>query len=77
MPAWFDLKTYEASGSEDEAGIKKAAEIVNMIIEDEINIGIASERIVIGGFSQGGALAFYSALHTKYTVIEEGMRPKL
>jgi len=66
MPAWFDLTTYEPTGIEDEAGIKKAVEVVNKIIEEEIEIGIPSERIVIGGFSQGGALAFYTALHTKY-----------
>lgn len=62
MPAWFDLKTLEVNGPEDEAGIKKAAESVHAMIELEEKNGIPANRIVIGGFSQGGALALYSAL---------------
>lgn len=62
MPSWFDLKSLDASGEEDEPGIKKAAEGVHALINAEINSGIPSERIVLGGFSQGGALALYSAL---------------
>uniref|UniRef100_A0A1B6GVW1 palmitoyl-protein hydrolase n=1 Tax=Cuerna arida TaxID=1464854 RepID=A0A1B6GVW1_9HEMI len=62
MPSWFDLKSLEASGPEDEAGIKKAAESIHAMIEAEEKDGIPSHRIVLGGFSQGGALALYSAL---------------
>lgn len=62
MPSWFDLKSLEASGPEDEAGIKKAAESIHGMIEAEEKEGIPANRIVIGGFSQGGALALYSAL---------------
>lgn len=52
MPSWFDLKSLEASGPEDEAGIKKAAESVHAMIEAEEKTGTPSNRIVIGGFSQ-------------------------
>lgn len=52
MPSWFDLKSLEASGPEDEAGIKKAAESVHAMIEAEEKNGTPSNRIVIGGFSQ-------------------------
>uniref|UniRef100_A0A1B6I6J1 palmitoyl-protein hydrolase n=2 Tax=Homalodisca liturata TaxID=320908 RepID=A0A1B6I6J1_9HEMI len=62
MPSWFDLKSLEASGPEDEVGIKKAAESIHAMIEAEEKDGIPSHRIVLGGFSQGGALALYSAL---------------
>ncbi|KAL3278726.1 hypothetical protein HHI36_016256 [Cryptolaemus montrouzieri] len=62
MPSWFDLKTLDASGPEDEDGIKKATQMVHSMIEDEIKAGIPSNRIAIGGFSQGGALAIFSAL---------------
>lgn len=61
-PSWFDLLTLDANGPEDEPGIKKAAEIVKGLIDDEIKSGIPAERIMIGGFSQGGALALYVAL---------------
>lgn len=62
MPSWFDLKSLDISGPEDEDGIKKATLAVHEMINKEISDGIASNRIMIGGFSQGGALALYSAL---------------
>uniref|UniRef100_A0A4D5R9Z0 palmitoyl-protein hydrolase n=1 Tax=Scolopendra viridis TaxID=118503 RepID=A0A4D5R9Z0_SCOVI len=61
MPSWFDLMTLDASGPEDEEGIKKAATAVHQLIEQEEKSGIPSNRIFVGGFSQGGALAMYSA----------------
>ena len=66
MPSWFDLLSLDPAGKEDEAGIKKAAQIVDLIIEEEVKAGIPSERIMIGGFSQGGALSLYTSLHTKH-----------
>jgi len=42
---------------EDEAGILASARSIHAIIEEQINKGIPSERIILGGFSQGGALA--------------------
>lgn len=42
-------------------GIKRAAKLIHSMIEKEINGGIPAERILLGGFSQGGALALYSA----------------
>jgi len=66
MPSWFDLKSLDPSGPEDEAGVKAAAAYVNTLIEAEVAAGIPSERIVVGGFSQGGALALYTALTTPH-----------
>lgn len=62
MPSWFDIKSLSPSGSEDDVGIKTAAEGIKKIIDEEIKSGIPSDRIVLGGFSQGGALALYTAL---------------
>ncbi|XKL69195.1 hypothetical protein PGB90_006964 [Kerria lacca] len=62
MPAWFDIKGLDISSTEDIEGITKATTYVNSLIEKEISEGIPSERIILGGFSQGGALAIHSAL---------------
>ncbi|XP_042216231.1 acyl-protein thioesterase 1-like isoform X2 [Homarus americanus] len=66
MPSWFDLKSLDVDGPEDGDGIKKARDGIHHLIEEEVKNGIPHERIMLGGFSQGGALALYSTFtHTK------------
>ncbi len=62
MPHRFDILSLELGGNEDEAGIKRAAAEVHGMINNEIKAGISANRVILGGFSQGGALALYSAL---------------
>ncbi|XP_072227169.1 acyl-protein thioesterase 2 [Leuresthes tenuis] len=62
MPAWFDLMGLSPDDQEDESGIKKAAENIRAIIEHEVKNGIPPHRIILGGFSQGGALSLYTSL---------------
>ena len=62
MPAWYDLYGVTGSSKEDEDGIKNSQHYVNSLIQKELDRGIAAERIVIAGFSQGGAIALYTAL---------------
>ncbi|XP_053484715.1 acyl-protein thioesterase 1 isoform X2 [Ictalurus furcatus] len=64
MPSWFDIIGLGPDAVEDETGIKKAAESINALIDQEVKNGIPSHRIVLGGFSQGGALSLYTALKT-------------
>lgn len=64
----FDLKGLDLSAGEDTVGIQRAAATVQGLIEDEIKGGIPSNRIVIGGFSQGGALTLYSSMVTQHTL---------
>ncbi|XP_037076679.1 acyl-protein thioesterase 1-like [Pollicipes pollicipes] len=61
MPSWFDLRSLDDKTPEDAAGIRSARDTIHGLIEDEVKAGIPSNRIVLGGFSQGGALALYSA----------------
>lgn len=62
MRAWYDIKTLTAEGRADEAGLRESIAVVESLIAAERALGIASERIVIAGFSQGGALALNAAL---------------
>lgn len=62
MPAWYDLYGVTGSSKEDEDGIKNSQHYVNSLIQKELDRGIAAEHIVIAGFSQGGAIALYTAL---------------
>uniref|UniRef100_A0A0P4WH48 palmitoyl-protein hydrolase n=1 Tax=Scylla olivacea TaxID=85551 RepID=A0A0P4WH48_SCYOL len=66
MPSWFDLKSLDVDGPEDSSGIKRARDSIHTLIEEEVRAGIPHERILLGGFSQGGALALYSTFtHSK------------
>lgn len=64
MPAWFDLRPLDQP--KDELGIASASEAISSIIQSEIDSGLPSKRIILGGFSQGGAIALYSALTTPF-----------
>ncbi|KAL9641877.1 hypothetical protein ABK040_000815 [Willaertia magna] len=67
MPSWFDLYSLTLDDKEDVEGIRKASDAIQTFIEREIHeYGIPSEKILIGGFSQGGSLALYHGLTTKY-----------
>lgn len=61
MNSWFDIFSLDAVGPVDEAGIKKARDLIHGFIAEEEKNGIPSNRILLGGFSMGGALALYSA----------------
>ncbi len=62
MRAWYDIKTLTAEGRADEAGLRESAAVIESLIAAEKARGIESRRIVIAGFSQGGALALHVAL---------------
>lgn len=51
---------------QDAGGIQRSAELVHKWIEEEIQEGIPSNRILLGGFSQGGALSLYASLTTPH-----------
>ncbi len=62
MPAWYDIFGNIPVTHEDEAGIKKSETYINTLINNEVNRGIPSDRILLAGFSQGGAIALYTAV---------------
>ena len=63
MCAWFDLYGLDADSPQDETGIKQAQQLTEQLISKELSLGIPSERIVLAGFSQGGAVALQCGLH--------------
>ncbi|XP_025250517.1 acyl-protein thioesterase 1 isoform X2 [Chlorocebus sabaeus] len=64
-PHAFDIIGLSPDSQEDESGIKQAAENIKALIDQEVKNGIPSNRIILGGFSQGGALSLYTALTTQ------------
>ena len=64
MRAWFDIFSLERDGPADETGIRESAATVNALLEREIERGIDFRRIVLAGFSPGGAIAIHAALRS-------------
>jgi len=62
MRAWYDVIAMDAQAPEDETGIRESARTVGSLIRAERERGIPSDRIVLAGFSQGGAVALFTAL---------------
>jgi predicted esterase len=67
MPGWYDIKSLStlSDREEDVAGITKSQEYFHSLIDQEIQKGIPANRIVIGGFSQGGAMSLLSGVTYK------------
>jgi len=57
MRAWFDIKAISRSMSAEPEGLRESLETVGLLFQRELREGIAGNRILIGGFSQGGAVA--------------------
>ncbi|MCE2540736.1 MAG: alpha/beta fold hydrolase [Acidobacteria bacterium] len=61
MRAWYDVAGFGAR-DQDEQGIRRAAEWVGELIGREVERGVAANRVVLAGFSQGGAMALFAGL---------------
>jgi phospholipase/carboxylesterase len=68
MRAWYDLKTLTAEGRADEAGIRESAARLDEYVAGERAAGIPANRIVVAGFSQGGAVALHAGLRHAETL---------
>ena len=62
MRAWYDISSADIGAEPDEKGIRASAELVGELIDAQIESGIAPARIVLAGFSQGGAIVFQAGL---------------
>jgi len=62
MRAWYDIMGFGPERAEDDAGIRESDGVVRKYIEQLIAQGIAANKIVIAGFSQGGAIALQTGL---------------
>lgn len=62
VTAWFDLPAADFLSTEDAPGLRAAAGYFSRLIEAEIARGVEPARIVLGGFSQGGAISLMTGL---------------
>jgi phospholipase/carboxylesterase len=62
MRAWYDIKSFTPEGRADSEGLAESVRRVNAYLDAEIARGVLATRIVLAGFSQGGAVALSAAL---------------
>jgi phospholipase/carboxylesterase len=62
MRAWYDIAGFDRSALQDEVGIRGADAAVRALIRRENERGVPAERIVLAGFSQGGAMALFTGV---------------
>ena len=62
MPSWYDITSLDDRASQPCTGIEESRAVVDALIAEELAAGTPLDRIVVGGFSQGGALALFSGL---------------
>lgn len=62
LQAWYDIYGLDMDSPQDEEGLQQSASDVCALIEELVQSGIASQRIILAGFSQGGAQGLYTGL---------------
>lgn len=62
MPAWYDISGGGVLAGEDEKGLRRSQQQIIELIEAEKKKGIPANRIILAGFSQGGAMTLFSGL---------------
>ena len=65
MRGWYDILSLELDRKEDKTGVLESVDSVHQLIESEME-SLASENIILAGFSQGGAIALHAGLSCKY-----------
>ncbi|HET6265578.1 MAG TPA: alpha/beta fold hydrolase [Usitatibacter sp.] len=68
MRAWYDIAMTEISRLPDERGIRDSQKGVEALIAREVSRGVPAARIVLAGFSQGGAIALQTGLRYRETL---------
>ena len=62
MRAWYDIRAANLNERADLSGVRASQAILERLVAREVARGIAARRIVVAGFSQGGAIALYAGL---------------
>jgi phospholipase/carboxylesterase len=68
MRGWYDITSLDVANRDDEAGIVESSAILTRLCDEQLALGIVAERIIVAGFSQGGAIALYTGLRYARTL---------
>jgi phospholipase/carboxylesterase len=62
MRSWYDIKSMDLHNRADMAGVLESEAAVHTLIQEQIDAGIAANKIVLAGFSQGGVVSLFTGL---------------
>ena len=62
MRAWYDIRSMDIGSAQDEAGIRSSQQWLEELVRHQIAAGFSSRKIVLAGFSQGGAIILQTGL---------------
>lgn len=65
MRAWYDIYGKDLTVQQDQEGIEESSKLIEQLIEEQEALGIASDKIIMAGFSQGGAMALHLGLRSE------------
>ena len=68
MRAWYDILSFDSDGRADAVGLRASGNLLDGLIEREVERGVPADKIVIAGFSQGGAVATHTLLTTRHAL---------
>ena len=63
MPAWYDIYALQEGARADLQGLTESADLVRDLVQKEVDRGVPGQRIVLAGFSQGGAVVLHTLTH--------------
>ena len=66
MPGWYDIKGVDIGDKQDAVGMAESKALLDGLIQETIDLGIPSTNIIVAGFSQGGAVAYHTAIRSQY-----------
>ncbi|MFL6585915.1 MAG: alpha/beta hydrolase [Luteimonas sp.] len=65
MRAWYDIVDFDLANRADEAGVLESVAQIDALIKREATRGIPASRVILAGFSQGGAVALATGLRRR------------
>jgi phospholipase/carboxylesterase len=66
MPGWYDIKGFSLEEKQDREGMDASREMLEGLVKEQIDLGIASNNIILAGFSQGGAVTYYTGIRSEH-----------
>ncbi|MGB5323940.1 MAG: dienelactone hydrolase family protein [Pseudomonadales bacterium] len=66
MPAWYDIGGTSIEEKQDREGMQHSQQILESLVNEQITAGVPAQNIIAAGFSQGGAVAYYTALRSRH-----------